>query len=314
VDEVQRVPALLHEVHALISEHGRRYRFAMSGSSARKLRRLDVDLLAGRALNRQFFPLAASELDFDVDIDDVLRFGLLPQIRADRRHAVDTMEAYVSNYVREEVQQEAMVRRLDSFARFLQVSALMNGQVANVSGIARDAAVARPTVQGYFEVLTDTLIGHWLPAWRRRAKVKEVATPKFYLFDPGVARALAGRMREPLEGTERGFLLETWVLHELRAAQSIQNLGGDLCYWGTPSGGEVDFVWTRAARAVGIEVKSSPTWRREFGGPLKALIADGVVRAGFGVYTGSVELKDGPLRVLPLKTFLRELSRGSVLR
>jgi predicted AAA+ superfamily ATPase len=314
VDEVQRVPALLHEVHALISEHGRRHRFAMSGSSARKLRRLDVDLLAGRALNRQFFPLTASELDFDVDIDDVLRFGLLPQIRADRRHAVDTMDAYVSNYVREEVQQEALVRRLDSFARFLQVSALMNGQVANVSSIARDAAVARPTVQGYFDVLTDTLIGYWLPAWRRRAKVKEVATPKFYLFDSGVARALAGRMREPLEGTERGFLLETWVLHELRAAQAIQSLGGDLCYWGTPSGGEVDFVWTRAARAVGIEVKSSPTWRREYGGPLKALIADGIVGAGFGVYTGTVELKDGPLRVLPLKTFLRELSSGSVLR
>ncbi len=314
VDEVQRVPALLHEVHALISEHGRRYRFALSGSSARKLKRLDVDLLAGRAMNRQFFPLTASELDFDVDIDDVLRFGLLPQIRSDRKYAVDAMDAYVSNYLREEVQQEALVRRLDSFARFLQVSALMNGQIANVSGIARDAAVARPTVHGYFAVLTDTLIGYWLPAWRRRAKVKEVASPKFYLFDPGVARALAGRLREPLDGVERGFLLETWVLHELRAARAIQNLGGDLWYWRTPSGGEVDFVWTRASRAVGVEVKSSTIWRREFGGPLKALVADGVVRAGFGVYTGTAELKDGPLRVLPLKAFLRELSSGRVLR
>jgi predicted AAA+ superfamily ATPase len=114
----------------------------------------------------------------------------------------------VSNYVREEIQQEALVRRLDSFARFLQVAALMNGQVANVAGIARDAAVARPTVQGYFETLVDTLIGFWLPAWRRRAKVKEGSTPKFYLFDPGVARALAGRLREPLDGTERGFLKE----------------------------------------------------------------------------------------------------------
>lgn len=313
VDEVQRVPALLHEVHALISEHGRRYRFALSGSSARKLKRLDVDLLAGRALNRQFFPLTAAELDFDINVDDVLRYGLLPQIRSDRKYAVDTMDAYVTNYLREEVQQEALVRRLDSFARFLQVSALMNGQMANVSGIARDAAVARPTVQGYFDVLTDTLIGYWLPAWRRRAKVKEVASPKFYLFDPGVARALAGRLREPLDRVERGFLLETWVLHELRAAQSIQNLGGDLCYWRTPSGSEVDFVWTRARRAVGIEVKASTTWRREFSGPLKALIADKVVGAGFGVYTGTAELKDGPLRVLPLQTFLRQLATGKVL-
>lgn len=314
VDEVQRVPALLHEVHALISEHGRRYRFALSGSSARKLKRLDVDLLAGRVVNRQFFPLTMAEVGTNLAVDDVLRFGLLPQIRSDRRHAIDTMDAYVSNYLREEVQQEALVRRLDSFARFLQVAALMNGQVVNVAGISRDAAVARPTVQGYFDVLTDTLIGQWLPAWRRRAKVKEVASPKFYLFDPGVARALAGRMREPLESAERGFLLETWLLHELRAAIAAQGVGGELCYWRTPAGSEVDFIWWRAARAVGVEVKASATWKREFGGPLKGLIADGVVTRGFGVYAGTAELRDGALRILPVHAFLGELAAGRILR
>jgi uncharacterized protein len=314
VDEVQRVPALLHEVHALISEHGRRYRFALSGSSARKLKRLDVDLLAGRVVNRQFFPLTVAEVGTDLAVDDVLKFGLLPQIRSDRRHALDTMDAYVSNYLREEVQQEALVRRLDSFARFLQVAAQMNGQVVNVTGISRDAAVARPTVQGYFDVLTGTLIGHWLPAWRRRAKVKEVASPKFYLFDPGVARALAGRMREPLDSAERGFLLETWLLHELRAAIAVQGVGGELCYWRTPAGSEVDFVWSRASRAVGVEVKASATWKREFGGTLKGLIADGVVTRGFGVYTGTAELKDGALRILPVHAFLSELAAGRVLR
>jgi predicted AAA+ superfamily ATPase len=313
VDEVQRAPGVLHEVHALISEHGRDYRFALSGSSARKLKRLDVDLLAGRAINRQFFPLTAAEMSFNFEIDRVLRVGLLPQIQADPQYAVDSLEAYVSNYLREEIQQEALVRRLDSFARFLQVAALMNGQVANVSSIARDAAVARPTVQGYFDVLTDTLIGFWLPAWQRRAKVKEVASPKFYVFDPGVARALAGRLREPLEGLERGFLLETWVLHELRAAVAFQNLGGELRYWRTPAGSEVDFVWTRGKRAVGIEVKSSLTWRREFGGPLKSLVASRIVQAGFGVYMGAAELKDGPLRVLPLKKFLKELASHKVI-
>lgn len=313
VDEVQRMPALLHEVHALIAEHGRDYRFALSGSSARKLKRLDVDLLAGRAINRQFFPLTAAEWGFELDLSRVLRFGLLPQIQADPEYAVDTLDAYVSNYLREEIQQEALVRRLDSFARFLQVAALMNGQVVNVSGIARDAAVARPTVQGYFDTLVDTLIGFWLPAWHRHAKVKEVASPKFYLFDPGVARALAGRVREPLDGLERGFLLETWMLHELRAAMAYQNPGGDLHYWRTPSGSEVDFVWTRARRAVGIDVKSSTTWRREFGGALKSLVRDRIVHAGYGVYTGAAELKDGPLRVLPLKKFLQELAAGHVL-
>lgn len=314
VDEVQRLPALLNEVHALITEHGRRYRFALSGSSARKLKRLDVNLLAGRAINRQFLPLTAAELNFEVDPAQVLRFGLLPQVRSDPRYAVDTLDAYVSNYLREEIQQEALVRRLDSFARFLQVAALMNGQVSNIAGVARDAAVARPTVQGYFETLTDTLIGVWLPAWQRRAKIKEVASPKFYLFDSGVARALSGRLRDPIDGLERGFLLETWVLHELRATIAYEGQGGEFRYWRTPSGSEVDFIWTRAKRAVGIEVKAATEWRREFGKPLKSLIDDGVVRSGFGVYTGTAELKDGPVRVLPVMTFLKELAAGHVLR
>lgn len=313
IDEVQRLPALLNEVHALTAERGRQHRFALSGSSARKLKRMDVNLLAGRAINRQCYPLTGAELNFDWEVEDVLRFGLLPQVRTDPEYAIDTLDAYVSNYLREEIQQEALVRRLDSFARFLQVAALMNGQVTNLAGVARDASVARPTVQGYFQTLIDTLIGFYLPAWQRRAKVKEVASPKFYLFDCGVARALAGRVREPLDGLERGFLLETWLLHELRAAVSYDGIGGTLHYWRTPSGSEVDFVWTRGARAVGIEVKASAQWRREFGGPLKSLIDDGVVHAGFGVYLGSAELKDGPLRVLPLRRFLEELTAGRVL-
>lgn len=313
LDEVQRMPTLLNEVHALISERGRDYRFALLGSSARKLKRLDVNLLAGRAINRQFFPLTAAELNFDFDPDSVLRLGLLPQIRSDPEYALETLDAYVANYLREEIQQEALVKRLDAFARFLQVAALMNGQIVNVAGIARDAAVARPTVQGYFETLTDTLIGFWLPAWQRQAKVKEVAHPKFYLFDAGVVRALAGRLREPLESGERGVLLETWGLHELRAAIAYQNLGGELRYWRTPAGSEVDFIWTRANRAVGIEVKAAPAWRPEFGGPLKGLIADRIVKKGFGVYTGTAELRDGPLWVLPLKRFFKALAEGDVL-
>jgi predicted AAA+ superfamily ATPase len=290
VDEVQRLPSLLNEIQALITERGRDFRFALSGSSARRLKRADANLLAGRAINRQFFPLTAAELNRDFDIDQVLRFGLLTQI-----------------------QQEALVRNLDSFARFLEIAALMNGQVANVASLARDAAVARPTVQGYFATLVDTLIGFWLPAWRKRIKVKEVASPKFYLFDPGVARALAGRSREPLDSAERGFLLETWILHELRAAMSLHNTGGHLWYWRTPSGNEVDFIWTRGTRAIGIEVMAAATWRKEHGAALKSLIEAGALQIGYGVYTGTLELKDGPLRVLPLRRFLGELASGALL-
>jgi predicted AAA+ superfamily ATPase len=313
VDEVQRLPALLNEVHSLIADHGRAYHFALSGSSARKLKRLDINLLAGRAINRQFFPLTAAELNYQFDLDQVLRTGLLPQIQAEPAHAVEALEAYVSNYIREEIQQEALIRNLDSFARFLEIAALMNGQIVNVAGLSRDAAVARPTVQGYFATLVDTLIGFWLPAWRHRAKVKEVASPKFYLFDPGAARALVGRLREPLDGTERGFLLETWVLHELRAAVAFQNLGGQFHYWRTPSGTEVDFIWTRAQRAVGIEVKTATTWRGEYSSSLKTLVGEKVLTTAHGVYTGTVELKDGPVRIWPLPRFLRELTAGNIL-
>jgi predicted AAA+ superfamily ATPase len=313
IDEVQRMPALLNEVQALIGDHGSAYRYALSGSSARKLKRLDVNLLAGRAINRQFFPLTTSELRYDVDLERVLRFGLLPQIHAEPDHAVDILDAYVANYVREEILQEALVRNLDSFARFLEVAALMNGQVVNVAGIARDAAVARPTVQGYFATLQDTLIGFWLPAWRRRAKVKEVASPKFYLFDAGVARALAGRLREPLDGLERGFLLETWMLHELRAAIASLNAGGQLHFWRTPTGTEVDFIWTRGRRAVGIEVKAASTWRPEYSSALKSLVEQGVLKRAHGVYTGTAERKDGPVRVWPVLSFLRELTKGTIL-
>jgi len=313
VDEVQRLPSLLNEVQALITEHGHSYRFALSGSSARKLKRMDANLLAGRAMNRLFFPLTAAEMNYDFDLDRVLRFGLLPQIQAEPDLAIDALEAYTSNYIREEIQQEALVRNLDTFSRFLDIAALMNGQVANVSGLARDAAVARPTVQGYFSVLVDTLTGFWLPAWQKRARVKEVAGPKFYLFDPGVVRTLAGRLREPLDGSERGFLLETWTLHELRAAISMQDIGGQLHYWRTPSGSEVDFIWARADHAIGIEVKMSSTWKNEYSRSLKSLISQGSINAAYGVYTGTVELKDGPLRILPLRHFFKELTSGNIL-
>ncbi|MBI4602688.1 MAG: ATP-binding protein [Planctomycetes bacterium] len=310
IDEVQRLPAILNEVHAIMADLKGRHRFALSGSSARKLKRLDTNLLAGRAINRHFFPLTGAELGYDFEVDHVLRFGVLPKVQAEPEYALDSLEAYVANYISQEIQQEALVKSLESFTRFLEVAALMNGQVVNVSGLARDAAVARPTVQRYFDTLVDTLIGVWLPAWRRRAKVKEVAHPKFYFFDPGVVRALGNRSREPLEPSERGFLLETLVLHELRAWMSIHNTGGKLCYWRTPAGRELDFVWQRGGKAVGIEIKASTEWRPEYSAVLKELLETHVVTSGYGVYLGAQPLRDGPVDVAPLKDFMKLLSTG----
>lgn len=315
VDEVQRFPGLLNEVQDLIARHGRRFRYALTGSSARRLRREQANLLAARVVNRRFFPLTAAELGRDFRLDDALRWGTLPAVisESDVRTRTELLEAYVANYVTQEIRLEAAVRRLDAFTRFLEVAALANGQVTNVTALARDAAVARPTVQGYFETLVDTLLGAWLPAWRARARVKEVAHPKFYFFDAGVARALAGRLREPLERAERGPLLETYVLHELRAHQDRSGCGGEFSYWATPSHAEVDFVWTRAQRSVAIEVKAAPRWRSEDGRALAGLVDAGAVERAYGVYEGPAPLRVGRLAVLPVAAFLDRLHAGAVI-
>ncbi len=315
VDEVQRLPALLNEVQDLIARRGHRVHFALTGSSARKLKRGQANLLAMRLVNRRFFPLTAAELGGDFAVDRALRFGTLPAVAAARTHEerIDLLEAYAENYLAQEIRAEALVKRLDSFTRFLEVAAVANGQVTNVAGIARDAAVARPTVQGYFETLTDTLIGSFLPAWRARAKVKEIAHPKFFFVDPGVVRALGGRLREPLHDSERGALLETYVLHELRAWLNVAGAGGQLAYWRTPSGSEVDLIWSRGGRAVGIEVKASSRWRSGDGRALHEMVESRVVRRGFGVYLGQAALRDGVVDVLPVGAFLRRLGAGEVL-
>jgi predicted AAA+ superfamily ATPase len=187
------------------------------------------------------------------------------------------------------------------------VAALLNGQVLNVAGISRDAGVSRTTVQGYFEVLTDTMLGSLLPAWRPRARVKVVANPKFYLFDTGVARSLAGHLREPLHSTERGPLLESWVLHEVRAHLHDQNAGGDLAYWRLPSGLEVDLDWQRGARRIGVEVKASERWRSEDGAGLRALHDAVGLERRVVVYLGDRRLKDEEIDVLPFWEFVGEL-------
>ncbi len=315
VDEIQRLPSLMNEIHDALASGPRRWRFALTGSSARRLRRDDVNLLAGRVVMRRMLPLTVAELGGGPGADDLLRFGMLPLVRSARGAAarVDLLEAYVETYLAQEIRAEALVRSLEAFTRFLEIAALANAQVTNTAAIARDAAIARPTVQGYFEVLNDTLLGHWLPAWRPRAKIKEVQHPKFYLFDPGVVRALSRRLREPLEAAERGMLLETLIFHELSAQIAYSDCGGELSYYRTPSGTEIDFVWMRAGHAVGIEVKATTRWRPEFNRALVELQANGVIASAWGVYLGDRSLRAGPVRVLPLQAFLAELASGKVL-
>lgn len=314
IDEVQRLPALLREVHDLISVYGDAYRFALSGSSARKLRRMDVDLLAGRVIERRMFPLTSMELGFPRDIHKLLSTGMLPEVQQKPGLAVDLLEAYSGTYLREEIRQEALVKELGSFARFLRIAAVTNGQVVNTAGIARDAGVARTTVQRYFDTLIDTLVGFWVPGWQPRAKVREVVRPKFYLFDTGVARTLANRARDPLTDLEKGALLETFFLHELRSAAAYLNAGGEINYWRTPSGVEIDFIWTRGDTAIAFELKSAARWQEKYSSALRRSLEEKMITRAFGIYLGPHVLREGKVEVLPIQEFLSRLWSGKILR
>jgi predicted AAA+ superfamily ATPase len=307
IDEVQRIPSLLGEVHDLISQHGDDRRFAISGSSARKLRRKDVDLLAGRVIERRMFPLTSQELGFQDNLAKVLSTGTLPAICQKPDVAVELLEAYAGTYLREEIQQEALVKDLGSFGRFLRIAAIMNGQAVNTAGIARDAGIARTTVQRYFDTLIDTLVGVWVPGWQPRAKVREAVRPKFYFFDTGVTRTLANRIRDKLSDFEKGPLLETYILHEMRSAAAYLNIGGEISYWRTPAGVEIDFIWARGEAAVAIEVKGATAWRREYSSALNRALEEKLVSRAYCVYAGKIALKQGKLWIYLVREFPKHL-------
>lgn len=313
IDEVQRVPRILDEVHYLMEEKGYK-RFALTGSSARKLKRGTANLLAGRAIVKNLFPLTSVELDFSVPVGQLLRYGAMPlSVNApDDDAREEFLRAYVTTYLSEEIRAEGLVRDLGGFSRFLEIASLAAGQVTNVSGIARDAGVSRETARGYFEVLVDTLIGHSLPAYRPRAKVKEVALPKFYWFDPGVLRAAAGGFDQPLPSDFSGVLLEHLVLHEIRSRVHYAGVKGSLGYWRTPSGSEVDFVWWHGSDVVALEVKHAREVRRDFRKGIEAFVA-GVPARSYVVYQGERELLVDGTRVLPLERFLRLLHAGEII-
>ncbi len=313
IDEVQRVPELLNEVHRLIET--RRLRFVLSGSSARKLRRGGANLLAGRAVVENLFPLVSAERSFRMNLDDALRHGGLPlAVTGDDPAAYLT--AYAETYLQEEIRAEALTRSVGGFSRFLEIAARQNGQVTNVAAISRDAAVSRSTVQNYFEILIDTLIGAWLPAWKLKRATKQVAHPKFYLFDCGVARALSGRIAYPPSPEERGSLLETLLTGEVRAYVAYEKLRYPLHYWRTHDGVEVDLLCETGDGFVAVEMKASKRWDRRYNRGLirlrEELGADRVTC--YGVYEGERPASWGDVQVLPALEFLQLLWNGEVVR
>lgn len=319
VDEIQRIPALLDEVHRLME--ARHWRFALCGSSARKLRRTGVNLLAGRAITRHMAPFVSAELGPAFDLDFSLAYGMLPIVQTDRPLATDTLSAYVNTYLREEIRQEGVVRQTPPFMRFLGVAGAINGQRVNAQNIAREAAVPRSTVDTYFAILEDTLVGGFLPAWQPGFKVRESSHPKFFWFDPGVARTAAGLLRDPLDRSWLGTALETLVLHELRVHNEVSQKCRPLTFYRTAAGVEIDFVVeTRKrqsetpAHVVCIEVKLAPKWERKWETPMRDLARHPsvCVQRMIGVYTGERAMHREGVDILPVAQFLAELHAGKV--
>ena len=252
IDEIQKAPALLDEAHWLIENRG--LRFALCGSSARKVRRGAANLLGGRALRFELRGLTAAELGGSFDLTQVLNHGYLPpmvEARSPRRR----LDAYIDNYLKEEIAAEGLVRNLPAFSGFLHAAALCDGEMVNFSNVASDCAVSSHTARAYFEILEDTLLGRWLPAFRKREKRRVLRAPKFYLADVGIVNRLARRGVVAPGSEAYGKAFENWVFHELAACIAYRELEDDLAYWRLASGVEVDFV--HGDGRVAVEAKAS---------------------------------------------------------
>jgi len=311
VDEVQRIPGLLNEVHRLIESRG--LSFALLGSSARKLKAAGTNLLAGRALRKEMHPLTPAELGRDFDLDAALQYGGVPLVVT----ALDpraTLESYVQLYLREEIRAEALVRNLPGFTRFLPIAGLFHGQVVNVSGLARDAGVARSTVDGYLEILEDTLMAFRLPAYEAKLRVRERKHPKLYWVDCGIARAVK-RQLGPVSAEERGALLEGWILHVLRAHAQESAVFDEIFYWASGTGRriEVDFLLRRGREFLALEVKSQTRFAAPLLAGLRAIADLPDIVQRILVYPGprSLRTEDG-IEIWSVSRFARALAKGEL--
>ncbi|MBI5526136.1 MAG: ATP-binding protein [Deltaproteobacteria bacterium] len=252
IDEIQKLPALLDEVHVMHEEMG--VRFALCGSSARKLKRGGANLLGGRALRFELHGLVSAELGEDWDLVTMLNRGFLPSVHLSD-DPVPLIEAYVADYLKEEVAAEGLVRNLPVFSEFLNIAALSDTELVNFSTIARECGVASLTVKGYYEILNDTLLGRWLPAYTRRPKRRVIGASKFYFCDVGLVNFLAKRGAVSPGGELFGKAFENWCHHELVAYNVYARRSEELHYWRTAAGAEVDFIV--GGMKVAIEAKSA---------------------------------------------------------
>ncbi|MCM2324273.1 MAG: AAA family ATPase [Oligoflexia bacterium] len=313
IDEIQKLPILMDEVHALIEE--RDIRFVLTGSSARKLRRTHTSLMAGRARRLYLHPFCHAELSTRFSLLRALRFGTLPPVylQGTDEDAWRELRDYSGDYLREEILAEALVRKIDAFSRFLPSAARMNGELLNFEAAASDSQVPARTIREYYAVLEDTLVGRSLEPYRFKGSKsrKAIATSKFYFFDCGVLNALLGRRSVSEDSPEFGNLFETWVMNEL--STFLHYRGEDLSelkFWRSPTGDEVDFLFRGE---VAIEVKATRHVTERHLRGLLALDSLCRLRRKIVICREAVPRKLGAVEVMPWEEFVRALWAGDLL-
>ncbi len=305
IDEVQKLPSLLDEVHRLIEKKG--IRFLLTGSSARKLKRGAVNLLAGRAWETRLFPLVSAELK-SFDLQRLLLIGGLPAVW-NSSEPWEELKAYTGTYLKEEIVAEALVRRLDNFVRFLDVAVTKVGEEINFASLSSDCGVGARTVQNFFELLEDTLLGFCLPPFRLTVQRKAVSRSKFYLFDLGVASSLLER-QELSPGSEAfGRAFEHFLILELRAYLSYFRRDEKLCFWRSQSGFEVDCV---VGKKLAIEVRATDLVNERQLKGLRAFREEGLVKGYCVVSRDPQERTVDGIRIYPWEIFLNKLWSGSL--
>ncbi len=309
IDEVQKLPHLLDEVHWLHENRG--VQFALCGSSARTVRRGHANLLGGRAVRYELFGFVSAELGQDFDLNRILNHGYLPRIYLADRPA-RLLNAYVSDYLKEEIAAEGLVRNLPVFADFLAMAALSDTEAVNFTTIARDCGVSSQTIKGYFQILEDTLLGRWLPSFRRRPKRRVAAAPKFYFSDIGVVNFLAKRGTLHQGTSLYGKAFENWCFHELTAWNMYSESYCELYYWRLASGIEVDFIINDMEMAIEAKAAARISSRHMKG--LRQLQVDHpeIKRRIIVCLEERQRLTDDNIEILPARIFARMLWDGEL--
>lgn len=304
IDEVQKVPELLNEIHRLIEKH--KYKFVLTGSSPRKLRKGGTNLLAGRALTYSLHPLTATELGKNFDLNHSLNYGELPCVYTESDPKA-YLESYVRTYLEEEVRQEGLTRNLSTFSRFLEAASFSQGATLNISEVSRECAAERKVVENYFSILEDLLIAYRIPVFAKRAKRRLITHSKFYFFDVGVYRTL--RPSGPLDMPEEaeGAAFETLLFQELNALNASLGLGYQLFYWRTSNQQEVDFVLYGKKGIKAFEVKRTGRVFSRLLAGLKSFLKDYPSAQAYFVYGGERRLREGEIEIIPMKQALKEL-------